>query len=288
MRGIFKKQVKDYVLITVGTAVMSVGLNAFLIPNKIVSGGVSGLGTILYHLTGVGVGLWMLIINIPLFIAGFKTLGKGTMVKTAAATVVLSVLTDALSQVFSYKFDPVISSVYGGASFGIGIGLVFMTSATTGGSDLLSKQLERLFPRLSPGQVLLLVDTAVILLSAAIFKDYSSALYGFLSLYISSIIIDMVTGGFNFSKAVYIISDYGEGIKQEIIETLNRGATKLSGVGAYTGEEKSVILCVISRAEVVRLKLLVKRLDPRAFVIITDAKEVMGEGFGQYTKGETT
>ena len=271
--------VRTYAIIVCGTLIMALSLNIFLIPNKIVTGGASGIGTILYYATGIGAGTWMLIINIPLFFAGFKALGKHSMIRTSAATVLLSLFTDITDGITLQSFDPVISSVYGGAMMGCGIGIIFLTSSATGGSDLAVKQLEKRFSMLSSGQLLLVIDAVIIISSAFVFKNYNAALYGFLSLYISGVLIDIITGGVNFAKAVYIISGKHEDIKRAVTGDLDRGVTVIDASGGYTGRPRPILFCVITKGEVVRLKAIVKNTDPNAFVIITDAKEVMGEGF---------
>ena len=271
--------VKNYVIIVLGTLIMSLALNIFLIPNQIVTGGASGIGTMLYYITGINTGIWMLVVNVPLFVIGIKALGRGAMIKTSVATVLLSVFTDLTANVYFEDFDPFLSSVYGGVMMGCGIGLVFLTSAATGGSDLAAKQLEKHVNAISAGRLLLIIDAAIIISSTFVFKNYTAALYGFLSLYITGVFIDIITGGVNFAKAVYIISEKHEEIKSAVMLGMNRGLTMLSGEGGFTGKERPVVFCVITKGEIVRLKSIVKATDPNAFVIITDAKEVMGEGF---------
>ena len=271
--------VRTYVIIITGTLLMALSLNIFLIPQRIVTGGASGIGTILYHLTGINVGVWMLVINIPLFAVGVKALGMHAMVRTCIATVLLSVFTDITANISFFEFDHVISSVYGGALMGCGIGVVFLTSSATGGSDLAAKQLESRFRSVSSGRFLLMIDAVIIVSSAFVFKDYTAALYGFLSLYISGVVIDIITGGVNFAKAVFVISDCYDGIKDAVIRDLQRGVTMLYAGGGYTGVSRPVVFCVITKQEVVLLKNIVRNLDPGAFVIVTDAREVMGEGF---------
>lgn len=271
--------IKIYAIIVSGTLLMSLSLNVFLIPNRIVTGGASGIGTMLYYLTGIGCGIWMLIINIPLFILGFKVLGKQSMVRTVVATVLLSVFTDLTANLPIITFDSTLSSVYGGALMGCGIGTIFLTSSATGGSDLAAKQISTKMNSVSVGKMLLIIDSVIIISSAFVFKNYSATLYGFLSLYISGIVIDIITGGINFAKAVYIISDNHEKIKNHITSNLSRGVTVISASGGFTGKTKPVLFCVITKREVIRLKYTVKKTDPDAFIIITDAKEVMGKGF---------
>ena len=271
--------IKNYVIIVCGTLIMALALNIFLIPNQIVTGGASGIGTILYYVTGINTGIWMLAVNIPLFVIGIRALGRNAMVKTAVATILLSLFTDLTANIYFEEFDPFLSSVYGGVMMGCGIGLVFLTSAATGGSDLAAKQLEKRINSLSAGKLLLIIDAAIILSSVFVFKNYTAALYGFLSLYVTGVFIDVITGGVNFAKAVYIISEKHEDIKNAVMLGMNRGLTMLSGRGGYTAKERPIVFCVITKGEIVKLKSIVKAADPNAFVIITDAKEVLGEGF---------
>ncbi len=258
---------------------MAIALNIFLVPNRIVAGGASGIGTILYYLTGIDVGVWMLVVNIPLFLIGVKALGKQAMIRTAVATVLLSVFTDLTADVFFGSFDLVISSVYGGAVMGIGIGIVFLTSSATGGTDLAAKQLQMRFPAVSAGKLILIIDAVIIISSTLFFDNYTLALYGFISLYITGFFVDIITGGINFSKAVYIISENHETLVSEITCTLMRGVTVIEASGGYTGKSRPIVFCIITKGQLIRLKSIVKQTDPSAFLIITDAREVMGEGF---------
>ena len=273
------KILKKYAIITIGTFVMAVGLNLFLIPNKIVTGGVSGLATVLHYLTNVPVGALILLINIPLFVIGMRTMGRTFIIRTAYATILLSAFVDITSAFPALSPDPVISSLYGGASVGLGMGLVFLSAASTGGTDLIAKSLNKWLPMFSMGKIILATDALVILFAVAAFRDYASALYAFFALFINSVVIDMVVEGVNFAKAVYIISEQEEVIARNILFQMGRGVTALDGHGLYTEGKRRVLLCVISKREVIRLKNIVKKSDPNAFVVISDAKEVLGEGF---------
>jgi len=268
----------DYFLILVGSAMTALSLNMFLVPNKIAAGGVSGIATILHYTAGLPVGLTMLIINIPLFLAGLVFIGSRFGFRTVLATLLLSFLTDATTNFPVVTRDVLLASVYGGIVMGIGLGLVIRSGATTGGSDLGARLVHHFFGEISVGQALLGIDFIVITAAGLIF-NLSLAMYALFALFISSRVIDLIQEGMNYAKAVYIISDNTQQIAKAILNELSRGVTVLGGRGGYTGENREILLCVITRMEVARLKKLVYHLDPKAFVIISDVHEVLGEGF---------
>jgi len=272
-----QRSIYDYVLIIVGTLLTALSFNFFLVPHRIAPGGVSGIATVLYYLFRIPIGFTMLLLNIPLFIIGIKQLGGGFGLRTLIATVLLSLFTD-LVKVPSLTEDPILASVYGGVLMGTGLGIVFRANATTGGTDLFAKILHNFFPIIGIGWVMFIIDFLVVLAAAIVFGP-SEALYALASLYISARLIDLILEGLNAAKAFIIISDHSAEISQKIMEELDRGVTLLHGKGAYTMREKDVILCVINRAQVSKLKSLVVSIDPAAFVLVADVREVMGEGF---------
>lgn len=289
------KSFKNYLWILVGSIITAVSINVFMVPYKIAPGGVSGIATVIYYLSGqrFAVGITMLVLNIPLFILGLRFIGKRFIIRTLFATLVLSFIIDGtamFTNMFVRKFllnpthalnmpDLILYAVFGGFLMGLGLGLVFRCGATTGGTDLAARVVHHFIPSLTMGQVLLLIDTTVILFAAISFQSFRLALYAIITLYISSIVIDAVLEGVNFAKSVYIISDKSEQISKVILNELDRGVTGLNGVGMFTGNEKKVLLCVLSRGQLPVLKELVKEIDPKAFVILTDVREVLGEGF---------
>lgn len=279
MKLSYRRIFLDYLAITVGCFLTSIGLIIFLIPNKIASGGVSGLATVLFHLFGFPVGVVMLTINIPLFLIGVRVLGKSLGFRTFYGIAVLSVFIDLLAPyVPILTHDLLLASLYGGGFIGFGLGIVFKSRGTTGGTDLLAALLNKFFPAISIGQGVLLVDIFVVLIAGIVFNA-ELALYAVISLFVSSKIIDLVQEGFNLAKAALIISDRSEEIRLGILEKMGRGVTTLDGKGGYTGKEKDVLLVIVSRAEVSQLKRLVTQIDASSFVILTEVHEVMGEGF---------
>lgn len=226
----------------------------------------------------------MLLFNIPLFWAGVRVLGATFGVRTLYGLLSLSLFTDILLPLVSpITENPFLSGIYGGAVMGLGLGIVFRARATTGGTDLVAQLLNYYFPSISMGQGVLLGDLGVVILAGIVFNA-ELALYAIISLYVSSKVIDYVQEGLNVAKAVFIISDSAHEIKQEIIERLERGITSFKASGGFTGREKEVLLCIISRSQVSRLKRLIYERDPGAFVFITEAHEVLGEGFKEVHK----
>lgn len=256
---------------------VALSFNLFFIPNQIAPGGLSGIATVLYHVFGFPVGVTTLVLNIPLFLIGLKRGGKQFGLKTLVATILLSFFIDFVS-VPSLTDDSLLASIYGGFLMGLGLGLVFRKDATTGGTDLFAKLIHKYFPSISVAWVLFAVDFLVVVAAALVFGP-SEALYAIVALALSARIIDLVQEGLNTAKAVFIISENAAAISKRVIEEMDRGVTLLKGSGAYTGHEKNVILCVVSRREITRLKDFINEVDSRAFVFVADVREVLGEGF---------
>jgi len=278
-RNFLKREIVDYLGIFIGVNLTAVGLVGFLIPNKIAAGGVSGLATVLYYLWGWPVGLVILLVNIPLFLACFLVFGPGFGLKTFFGTALLAAVVEYWELLVQpITLDPLLGSIWGGVLAGVGVGVVLRYHGTTGGTDLAAKLLAR-FTSLSMGQAILLLDGLVIGLAGLVFKSVELMLYALISIVVSGKLIDGVVEGFNYAKGVYIISEHSDRIARRILAELNRGVTGFAGRGLYSGQDREILLCVVGRAEEIRLKRLVKEEDPKAFVIITDVHEVLGEGF---------
>lgn len=276
-----KNAIFSYFLIALGSLLTALGLDMFLIPNRIAAGGVSGLATLIFHVFGFPVGLSMLAINIPLFLAGLKVLGARFGMKTLFGFFTLSVFVDVLEPVIAIPTnDPLLAAVYGGVLTGAGLGVVFRAGGTTGGTDL-GAQLLLKYVSTSSGQALLLFDGLVILLAAFVFSA-ELALYALTSVFISSRVIDVVQEGVGYGRAAFIISDRGEEIAQAVLKGLERGVTFLEGRGGYSQQRKQVLLTVVNRSEITRLKVLVSEIDGAAFVVVANANEVLGEGFKEH------
>lgn len=291
---------KIYLLITFGAAITALAINIFLVPYKIAPGGLSGLATVIFYLSGgrLPVGTMMLIINIPLFLMGYKFIGRHFFIRTLYGTIILSVIID-LTENFMAELakkllineagvasspDILLYSIIGGFISGIGLGIVLKMEATTGGTELAAKLLNKPIKNLTIGQILLTIDALIIIFAIIAFKSVLIGLYSLVSLFITTKVIDAMVEGVDYSRAVLIISEQQEKIAQRIISEMDRGVTELKGRGVYSGKDKNVLLCVLSRNEIQHLKEIVHELDSKAFMILADVREVLGEGFSGVPK----
>ena len=281
----------DYTLITIGSFVMAVGYVFFITPYKIVPGGIYGLGIIVYYLSkgmpfwpdGFPIGLFNLLVNIPLTWVGIKILGPKFGVKTIYGFIVSSIFMDGITWMRDIGDAPLVqdvllSCIFGGVLTGIGLGLMFKAKATSGGSDIVAMIITK-YTRMPIGQVLIWVDTAIVFIALAAFKDWQIPLYSMIVIYITGKAVDMLLEGASYNKALMIISEKHEEIRDRIVIDLERGGTYLKGQGMYTNTEKNVIFTVVSRREVSILEEHISRIDPNAFITIMDASEILGEGF---------
>ena len=279
------KRIREYIFITLGTALVAFSFSLFFIPNSIAPGGVSGVATLLNALFEWRVGFVIIVINIPIYVLSFKKFGVVRVVRSMYATVLMSLLIDYVKLptdfVHSIASDMLLSSIFGGVLMGGGLGLVIRNNATTGGTDMIAGLVHGWFPNISISWVLFGIEFLVVL-AAGVFLQPIMALYAFIALYVSTRVMDFVQIGVNTAKAFIIISDHSQEISGGIIDKMDRGATLLKGAGAYSGDNKNVILCVVRRNQISKLRLLIKEIDENAFVIVHDVKEVMGEGFAPH------
>ncbi|MCZ0754392.1 YitT family protein [Anoxybacillus sp. J5B_2022] len=267
----------EYVYILIGSAIVAVAFNLFLLPNRVASGGVSGLSTILHATLGWQPAYVQWAFNIPLFIAGVVLLGRQFGVKTLVGTIFLPFVVYLTKDVEPATHDPLLGSLFGGIGVGIGLGIVFRGKASTGGTDLAAQIIHK-YIGLSLGTCVILIDGFIVLTAAIVF-DIERALYALIGLFVTSKTIDFVQVGFGYSKMAMIITTKEEEVRAAILHKINRGVTKLSGFGGYTEHERPVLMCVVEQTEFTKLKQLVKSIDPSAFVVVMDAAEVLGEGF---------
>ena len=278
---------RDYLGILVGAVITAVSLNMFLIPNKVAAGGISGLATVLHYLLDWPVGLIMLAFNIPLFALGIKVMGARYGLNTLFGAGVLSVAIDVTA-----PFTPVLtsdlllSSLYGGVVGGIGLGLVFRSKGNTAGTALAAVLLNK-WLGIRIGQAMMAADFFVIVFAGVAFKSPELALYALISMFVTGQIIDLVQEGPSSSKAFFVMSSQPDRLADDILNELDRGVTLFQVKGCYTGELKEMLLCVVSTSEVTELKELIYQTDPKAFVIVTSAHEVLGEGFTEVKRVKT-
>jgi len=276
-RGWFKYFI-DYTGISIGAIIMALSLNMFLEPNTIAPGGVTGLAIVIERLTGIPIDITNLVINIPLFVFGIIILGKAFGGKTLYATIALSFFIRIMPKA-NLTTDFLLAAVFGGVLMGIGLGIVFKFGGTTGGTDLAGAILNKFFPGLSVATFMMIMDLGVVTIAGIVNRRIETALYSVITLYIIVKVIDLILEGIGYEKAFLIVSNYPEKMGKIILEELDRGVTVLKGKGLYSGMDKELLLCVVNRSQITKLKEIVHTVDKRAFVMIADVHEVLGEGF---------
>lgn len=295
------KRIMPYFLsllqILLGSAILAMSMNIFLVPYKIAPGGVSGIATVIFYLSGekIPVGVAMLAMNIPLFLAGLKVRGRHFIIKSLIGAVLLSVIIDITEpwiSSFLNRFlsnpdgagthDLLLYALAGGVTTGLGLGFVFKEEATTGGTDMAAALLNKAIPWVPVGKILIILDGLVVLAAAVVFQSFQLGLYSVVALYVSAKTLDGFLEGINFSKSLMIISQKADFIAKTLMDKIDRGVTGLYGKGMYTGNSYTVLLCVVKKEEIHKVKNIVREIDPNAFVLLTDVREVLGEGFAPH------
>lgn len=264
-----------------GAILYAVSVNCFTAPNMIAMGGLTGVATVLNYLFDSPIGTVIIIVNIPLFIAAIKAFGLKFIYKTAAGTILTSVVID-LFDVFNvpaYEGDRLLAAIFGGVLSGAGLALIFLRGGTTGGSDIIARLLSKKMRHIPMGRMILGIDLFVIFLALFVYKNIESALYAIITIYASSAVIDAILYGFDSGKVLFIVSKKPREVSEMIMSRLVRGVTVLNGRGAYLGGESEVLMCAVRRNEVFRVRDILSETDPSAFIIIGDATEILGEGF---------
>ena len=270
----------DAAAIVLGALALDAGLVMFTIPNNIAPGGVSGLATALAQLLPVKIGVLSLMLNLPLLLSGCVVLGWRSLTKTLAATVLCSLLIDVLTPLLpAYTNNVLLAAVLGGAMIGAGVGFLFLRGLSSGGTDLLTLMLQKKFPNLPLGMLLMVLDCTVVVIAVLVFRDLEVALYSGVTIFVSSKVIDSIMEGVNFAKVIYIITEEGDRVTAQLNEKLDRGVTVMEARGGYTGREKTVLMTVTRRNRLVQTLRLIKQTDPNAFSFVVNAAEVHGKGF---------
>ena len=284
MRNLWHKI--SWIIATVaGSAVFALGFALFLMPNDMNAGGISGLAQVIVEILGAGsVGTLSILINLPLFILGGVKIGRRFFAGSLIGMVLSSVLIDLFATLAVPSVEPLISVIYGGVICGLGLGVVFMAGTSTGGSDILIRLLKLKYRNVPIGQISLCFDAVVVVLTGLVFHDFSKALYTGLSVFVTSQVVDAVVYRFDYSKVALIISSEYEAIAREIGLKLDRGATFLNGEGTFSHRPTKVVLTAIKKQQLAELKDIVMHIDPKAFIILQEAHQVLGDGFSRYSK----
>ena len=278
-KGNFKAFVIEIFGTIFGAFIMAFSVSLFLLPNELSSGGFSGIGTILYYLFNIPVGTTILILNVPLFIYATFKIGKRFLIKSIVGTVSLSFFIDYLDKLTPLTQDKALACIYGGILTGLGTAIILRSHSSTGGSDMLGNIIKTFKPMARTGNLITIIDFIIVALNVIFLRKIEIGLYSAITIYLMGKVIDIVFEGIYFTKLVYIISDKSEEIAKSIGENVRRGSTGLFGKGMYTGKEKVVLMCAIGRKDLAELKTIIKKVDPSAFMIITNSREVLGVGF---------
>lgn len=278
-KGNIRQRLRDYLIITVASAIYAVAVSCFLDPNSLAPGGVTGIAIILNRLTGVETGTWVFMINIPIIALGMWKFGWRFILSTMYCTVLTSFFINLLAPFGALTADPFLAALVGGALMAVGLGLVFKAGATTGGTDVIVKLLRLRFPHLKTGSLFLITDAIIVAVSAFVFRNVDVALYAGLVVIVNSVLLDVVLYGRDGAKLIFIISDKHEQITKRILEELDVGVTYITGCGAYSGKAKKVIMCVMKKQLSPRAEVIVREEDPLAFMIVSSATEIFGEGY---------
>jgi uncharacterized membrane-anchored protein YitT (DUF2179 family) len=277
-----KKWFLAYGLILFGSFILAAGFVLFISPYKLAPGGVYGIAIVIHHLTGAPIGITALCMDIPLTLIGIKILGPRFGIKTVVGFILTAVFVDGLSYFWGtsplVEGDALLSSIFGGVLLGVGLGLIFKAQATSGGSDIIAMIIAKC-AKLPLGQLLIIVDSVIVLVGLIAFKDWKIPLYSWIVIFITGKVVDLFLQGISYEKTLFIISDKYEEIRNKIINDLNRGGTYMSGKGMYQGNEKTIIFTVVNRRELSMLKDYIYEIDNNAFLTVFDANEIIGEGF---------
>lgn len=279
-RKFFWDFLKQSIGILIGALIVAVSINSFIIPNRIADGGLTGVAIIFYYLFKWDIGALVFILNVPLFILGYKATGKRLLLLSILGVAAFSVALRLTTGIAAITNDTLLAAVFGGLITGIGMGIIFRSRGSLGGTDILAIVLNKR-TQFSVGQIILGLD-AFIFLAAAIIFEPEMAMYAMIYMFIAAKVIDLVQVGLNYSKSVMVVTAKPEQIAAEIIETVDRGVTYFEAEGAYTQTKKKVVYSVVNRAQLTQIKDIVHRHDPEAFVAVGDVSEVLGEGFASW------
>ena len=269
----------------VGSAIFALGFSMFLEPNNMSAGGISGLAMVFVEIFGIGtVGTISILINLPLFILGGLKIGKRFFAGSLLGMLLSSAMIDSFAALAIPNLDPLLAVLYGGVVCGLGLGMVFVSGTSTGGSDILVRLLKLKYRNVPIGQISMSFDAVVVILTGLVFQDISKALYTGITVFLCGKVIDAVVYNFDYSKVALIISDHHEQIARQIGLKLDRGATFLHAEGSYSHAPKKVVLAAVKKQQLAELKELVVEIDPNAFIIVQEAHQVLGDGFSRYTK----
>jgi len=274
--------IKRYALIIIGIILTALGISIFYTPNKIVNGGVSGLSTVLYHAIGIQPGVSFAVINVVLLLLALKFLGLQFVKDTILGAALISLFVQLFTYLPPMTSDPMLAAIFGAVLYGFGIGLTLTQGASTGGTDILGRLIQCIFPYVKIGSILMAVDIIVIMISLVVFRTVDLALYGIVSLFLSSLSINWLISKLNVSKLAFVVSDKGIEISKFLVSHSSRGVTILDSVGAYTMKGNKVLMCALKESEITYFQKSILEIDENAFIIFSESQQIIGNGFRVY------
>ena len=278
-----KRKIKNWIIDIIGTilgsAIMGFGIASFLLPNQLSSGGFAGIATITYYLLKIPVGAMIFVLNIPLFLFAGYRLGKEFLVKAIVGTISLSVFIDIFAQYPSITTDRFLACIYGGVLIGLGTAIILKVNSSTGGTELIGNIIKTYNPHISMSRNLMIIDMVIIVLNILFFREIEIGLYSVIAIYLYGKMIDIVFEGVYYTKLLFIISDKNQEISDKIGQEVKRGVTGLYGKGMYSNKDKLILICAASRSDISKIKNIAKDIDERCFIVVANAREVLGEGF---------
>ena len=274
-----KKQITEILGTILGSFVISIGISLFLLPNQLSSGGIAGIGTIIYYLLKIPMGTTIIFLNIPLFLISILKIGKSFFIKSLIGTISLSFFIDWLDKFKALTQDRFLACIYGGIIIGVGTAIILKVNSSTGGTDMVTYIAKKYKPNIRTGNIMIIIDIIIVTLNMLFFREIEIGLYSGIAIYLMGKIIDILFEGIDFTKLIFIVSEKSEEIAKKIGKSIERGTTGIYGKGMYTNEERLILMCAVTRRDVSKVTEIAKKIDKNSFIIITNSREVLGQGF---------
>lgn len=274
-----KKQIAEIFGTILGSFVISIGISLFLLPNQLSSGGIAGIGTIIYYSLKIPMGTTIILLNIPLFLISILKIGKSFFVKSLIGTISLSTFIDCLDKFKPLTQDRFLACIYGGIIIGVGTAIILKVNSSTGGTDMVTYIAKKYKPSIRTGNIIVIIDIIIVTLNMFFFREIEIGLYSGIAIYLMGKIIDILFEGIDFTKLIFIVSKKSEEIAEKIGKSIERGTTGIYGKGMYTNEEILILMCAVTRRDVSKVTEIAKKIDKNSFIIITNSREVLGQGF---------
>ena len=274
-----KKQIAEIFGTILGSFVISIGISLFLLPNQLSSGGIAGIGTIIYYLLKIPMGTTIILLNIPLFLISILKIGKSFFVKSLIGTISLSIFIDWLDKFKPLTQDRFLACIYGGIIIGVGTAIILKVNSSTGGTDMVTYIAKKYKPSIRTGNIIVIIDIIIVTLNMLFFREIEIGLYSGIAIYLMGKIIDILFEGIDFTKLIFIVSKKSEEIAEKIGKSIERGTTGIYGKGMYTNEEILILMCAVTRRDASKVTEIAKKIDKNSFIIITNSREVLGQGF---------